>query len=117
MLSRVSCSRFSDDAKIKHKAFLSIATIQRLRIAQNCMECSTVHRKYYDCSRFPDTFLLGWFLVFTVKKFHKFSFFHKGNWVDDERNGHGILEYGTGEVYEGEFKNDKLREFSDRKYF
>ena len=39
-----------------------------------------------------------------------------GELDDDERNGHGTLEYGTGEVYEGEFKNDKLRKYSPQYY-
>ena len=60
--------------------------------------------------------MLCGFLAFISQKFHKFFCFDKGNWIDDERNGQGTLEYGTGEVYEGEFKDDKLREYLSEFY-
>lgn len=31
----------------------------------------------------------------------------QGDWEDDERNGYGVLEYFSGDVYEGHWVDDK----------
>ena len=61
-------------------------------------------------------FVVWIFGVYFSKISQVFFFFDKGNWIDDERNGQGTLEYGTGEVYEGKFKDDKLREYMSEFY-